>query len=62
MASDKDRLTRSPRAIREGNRDPKNVDGSSVQTSQDEPSKNGSWEGQPDPFRHQKDVYKNKYA
>jgi hypothetical protein len=61
MASDKDRLTQSPRAIREGDRDPKNVHGSDARTTQREPRRSDFGDGQPDPFRHQKDRYSPKY-
>jgi hypothetical protein len=62
MASNKDRLTRSPQSIRKGNADPFHHD-SEVQIDQDTPRKGGEHtirDGVGDPFDHQ-ERYKPLY-
>lgn len=54
--------SQSPRASRSSTNDPEKHSRGEVQTTQREPSKSDFGEGQPDPFRHQKDRYSNKYA
>jgi hypothetical protein len=63
MASNKDRLSRSPQAIRKGNTDPDHHD-SEVQIDQDTPRKGGEHttrDGGGDPWRHQEDRYSPMY-
>jgi hypothetical protein len=59
MANDNDRLTQSPRALRDSTNDPEKHSHGSVQTTQREPSRrdginDGAW-------KHQGDRYEPKY-
>jgi hypothetical protein len=59
---DRKRLTQSPRELRSSTNDPEAHAKGSVQTTQEDPKKDTGFPGEPDPFRHQREGWDNKYA
>jgi hypothetical protein len=55
MANNRDRLTQSPRALRDSTNDPEKYSKGDVQIDMNEPRKSDFGKGQPDPFRHKQD-------